>query len=248
MKERYIEKIGNILKNKREEKGCSIEEVANILKINPEYIKGLENFNKDIFPSPFFFKGFLKNYVKFLGLDDREILALYDELMGRKEIVVESSGEVKESSKKQVKLVRMIPLKYLVVFILVALIVFSWLRVSYINYKKKSEIEKRIATNFNTMTTSKELALHEEKKRIINLAQKEDLIKIKANDECWVEVRYDNNKIFQGLLIAGDEKEFAYKKGMVFKLGNAAAIEMHIKGELRKDLGKKGEVKDIVIE
>lgn len=245
MKEQYLERIGNVLKKRREEKGYSIEHVSTTLKINPDYIIGLEEFREQLFPAPIFFKGFLKNYAKFLGLDEEEIVSIYTSLLEKDDNkhIRQGNSEVNVVSIKKKDTI-----KYLVIFGFIALILFSWLRVTYINYQKKSELEKRLATNFNTMTTAKELALQEEKNRILSVAKKEDIIKIKTTDTCWVEVRYENNKIFQGLLMSGEEREFSYKRGMVFKVGNAAAVEINVKGEVRKELGKKGEVKEIFID
>lgn len=246
MKEEYLEKIGNVLKKARDEKGYSVEYVASILKINPDYIRGLEEFKKENFPAPVFFKGFLKNYALFLELDVDGILNDYSLISGESRVEWQNSGIDTRRDDRNLK--RFLKPRYLAIWVILLLIVFSWLRVLHVNYKKKSELEKRIASNFNTMTTAKELALHEEKKKLLSLAQKNDVIKIKTNDSCWVEVKHENVKIFQGLLLAGEEREISYKKGIIIKVGNADAIELNVKGEIKKGLGKKGEVKEIVID
>lgn len=243
MREQYLEKIGNVLKNKREEKGLSIHDVATAIKINADYIRGLEDYRIEVFPAEIFFKGFLKNYAAYLELNALELLNEYQKLRG-------TGNELSKtvSQKEKNRSINTSVIKYGVIIFIFGLIVFSWLRVSYINYQKKSELEKRIATNFNTMTTAKELSLHEEKKKILDSAQKNELVKIKVTDNCWVEVKVDNTKIFQGLLGQGDEREFPYKKGMVFKVGNAGAVELYVKGEKKADYGRKGEVKEFVVE
>lgn len=246
MKEEYLEKIGNVLKKAREEKGYSVEYVASILKINPDYIRGLEEFKKEHFPAAVFFKGFLKNYAIFLNLNVAEILKDYSLVSGESRVEWQNSGIDTRRDDRNLK--RFLKPGYLVIWAILLLIVFSWLRVLHVNYKKKSELEKRIASNFNTMTTAKELALHEEKKKLFSLAQQNDVIKIKTNDSCWIEVKHGNVKIFQGLLLAGEEREISYKKGTVIKVGNAEAIELNYKGEIKKGFGKKGEVKEIVID
>lgn len=224
--------------------GYSYSDVASVLKINPDYVKGLEEYNIEIFPAPVFFKGFLKNYVKFLGLNEAEIISAFLAITGSED---KENERVLVSDKKALSLKKQW-LKYGVLFFIIFLMLFSWLRVAYINYQKKSELEKRLSSNFNTLTTAKELALQEEKKRIIGQAKKEDVVKIKTHDNCWVEIKFQDTKIFQGLLLGGDEREFEYKKGMVIKVGNAGAIELNIRGEVKKDLGKKGEVKEIVLD
>lgn len=245
MREQYLEKIGNVIKTRREEKGLSINDVASAIKVNADYIRGLEDYRIDIFPAEIFFKGFLKNYAAFLELNAEELLNEYLKL---KSTVVGDELPKIVNQKVESKSINASVIKYGVIIFIFGLIIFSWLRVTFINYQKKSELEKRIATNFNVMTTAKEIALHEEKKKILDTAQKNELIKIKVTDNCWVEVKVDNAKIFQGLLTQGDEREFPYKKGMVFKVGNAGAVELYVKGEKKSAYGRKGEVKEFVIE
>lgn len=243
----YIDKIGNLLKSKREEKGLSIFEVAKDLKINPTYISALEEGDTDKVPALVFFKGFLKNYGNYLGLDGKELVNILSrEVLKEKEDKNFNMDDtlLKEESKK--KVFRLVFLTFVAL-----LIIFSWVRVSYINYQKNIEIEKRKASNFNILTTAKEISLHEEKKKILNESSnisKEDLITLKVTKDSWVELVYDNNKIFQGLLLAGDKRDFPYKKGMKLKLGNAGGVEVIIKGVSKKDLGKDGEVKEIILE
>ena len=69
--------IGVLLREKRREKGMSIEQIAEITKIRAEYLTALENSLYTKFPSEVYLKGFLKNYAKFLGIGSDQALALY---------------------------------------------------------------------------------------------------------------------------------------------------------------------------
>lgn len=69
--------VGSILKSERERKNWSIEEISKFLKIHPKYLKALEEGRYEIFADSVHIKGFLKNYVGFLGLNESEVLAFF---------------------------------------------------------------------------------------------------------------------------------------------------------------------------
>src|SRR5258706_12031265 len=69
--------IGERLRKKRAELGYSIDFVSENTKIRKEYIAALEKEDFSKFTSHVFAKGFLKNYSRFLGLDDVAMLSVY---------------------------------------------------------------------------------------------------------------------------------------------------------------------------
>ena len=69
--------IGKKLKNAREGKAYSIDEVSSSTKIRSEYIKAIEEDNFTKFDSHVYAKGFIKNYALFLDLDPEPMIALY---------------------------------------------------------------------------------------------------------------------------------------------------------------------------
>ena len=69
--------VGEILRKARKERGCSLPEVSEALKIHPKFLRALEEGNYSIFAHPLHIKGFLKNYAAFLNLDVSQILAFW---------------------------------------------------------------------------------------------------------------------------------------------------------------------------
>ena len=65
--------IGSILQETRAKKGLTIKEVTLSLKIRKEYIIALEENNIDCFISKTYYYGYLKQYLKLLDLDDKNI-------------------------------------------------------------------------------------------------------------------------------------------------------------------------------
>lgn len=69
--------VGQILKEARESKFYTIEQVEKATKIRVELLQALESDNYHKLPPPTFVQGFIKNYSKFLGLDTEKLLAIF---------------------------------------------------------------------------------------------------------------------------------------------------------------------------
>lgn len=80
--------VASILKKVREQKGITLEQAHEALKIHPRFLQALEEGTYEVFSSPVHLKGFLKNYAEYLGLNVEQILAFwrreYDEDKGQK--------------------------------------------------------------------------------------------------------------------------------------------------------------------
>ncbi|MBI2599573.1 helix-turn-helix domain-containing protein [Candidatus Daviesbacteria bacterium] len=69
--------VGQVLKEERERKFYTLEEVEKDTKIRKELLEALEEGQYKKLPPPTFTQGFIKNYGKFLGLSQEKLLAIY---------------------------------------------------------------------------------------------------------------------------------------------------------------------------
>ena len=69
--------VGQILKEEREKKFYSLDEIEKVTKIRKELLEALEMDNYSKLPSSTFVQGFIKNYGKMLKLDTEKLLAVY---------------------------------------------------------------------------------------------------------------------------------------------------------------------------
>ena len=76
-----MNEIGLKLKEKREENGVSIEEVAEDLKMRPNQIISLEEGKKEDFKDVVFLKYFIRDYAKYLGLNSEELVDDFNEFL-----------------------------------------------------------------------------------------------------------------------------------------------------------------------
>lgn len=73
---------GHILRQVREEKGLSQQEVARELHLTSRVINGLETDDFSHVNSPIFARGYIRSYARHLGLDADELVAEYDAVYG----------------------------------------------------------------------------------------------------------------------------------------------------------------------
>jgi cytoskeleton protein RodZ len=78
-----MDELGHILREARETKGYTLEDVQDEIRINVRYLKSLEEGEYDALPTPVHVRGFLRNYARFLGLDPQPLLNRYETNMSR---------------------------------------------------------------------------------------------------------------------------------------------------------------------
>ncbi len=116
--------IGETLKDLREQRNLTIEEIATRLHLDPRIIRLLETDAFDELPASIFVRGYIRNYAKELDVDAGYLIDIYDETGVEEE--PEIIPEVKQprqtsSSDKPVK-----AFTYLISLILVILVIAWW--------------------------------------------------------------------------------------------------------------------------
>lgn len=69
--------VGQVLKEEREKKFYTLEEIEKTTKIRKELLEALEEGKYNKLPPATFVQGFIKNYGKFLGLNPEKLLAIF---------------------------------------------------------------------------------------------------------------------------------------------------------------------------
>ena len=101
------ETVGEILRNKREEIGLSLDEITEKLNLDSNLIELLENNDFEKFKVETYLKGYLRAYSKLLGIDGDRIIKLYKESNPEKEPEIlpdVKPKKQKNSNDKSVKL------------------------------------------------------------------------------------------------------------------------------------------------
>ena len=72
-----MESLGEKLKEARNEKGLTIDQISRETNISVRFLEALESENFDVFPGEPYVLGFLRNYSSYLDLDVQKIISLY---------------------------------------------------------------------------------------------------------------------------------------------------------------------------
>lgn len=130
-------KLGELLSEKREEKGLSIEDVSNRLRLSVRQVKALEGNDFDAFPEAMMMRGFLRNYARFLEMDPEPLMEAYRVYVPSDapyRISIESSNVLLPSHEQRSWV------KYLLAALLLALLVGAWM--FYSDFQSHKEIKK----------------------------------------------------------------------------------------------------------
>ncbi len=122
--------VGQILKETRENKLLTLEDVERQTRIRVELLHALEEDNYDKLPPATFIQGFIKNYGKYLNLDVEKLMAIFRRDFEAKKHPPKIMESLKKPAQKQ-KFV-LTPSKLIgVVVILIVLCFFAYLWVEY---------------------------------------------------------------------------------------------------------------------
>jgi cytoskeletal protein RodZ len=72
-----VNSFGEYIRNQRELRQISVEEVSNVTKVSYKYLRALENDRQELLPARPFIIGFLRVYSRYLGLDDDSVITRY---------------------------------------------------------------------------------------------------------------------------------------------------------------------------
>src|SRR5512133_572362 len=72
-----MQTVGNYLRQQREAKAMSIEEVARATRVPMSSVERLESDQFDELPGEVFVRGFMKSYARAVGIDTDDVLARY---------------------------------------------------------------------------------------------------------------------------------------------------------------------------
>jgi cytoskeletal protein RodZ len=75
--------VAEQLRQAREARNLSVEQVAEILKIRTDHVRALEEGNYDVFSAPVYIRGFVRTYSTLLKLDGKQLMKVLDGELGQ---------------------------------------------------------------------------------------------------------------------------------------------------------------------
>ncbi|MBN1222631.1 MAG: helix-turn-helix domain-containing protein [Candidatus Aminicenantes bacterium] len=234
--------IGQDLKRERELRGISLKEIADSTKINIRFLQALEDDRLDILPEKFFVRGIIREYAKYLGLDENDVLNKYHEALQNEK----HEREVKKRlgpglPKNIINAVRLAALGAFLIAVLIGLF-FIFGKSKSTPPPDKSEPEamaqEQIVSPVEVIETPK---VEEKEPEELNL-------EFTFHQDTWIQIYADGEKVYSGIRLQGGKYQAKAKKEMVIDLGNAGGLSYTINGKPGIPFGRPGSVeKDIRI-
>jgi cytoskeletal protein RodZ len=82
-----VNDLGEFLRRERELRRITLEDVAENTKISRRYLEAIEEDQYDRLPGEAFVRGFIRSYVKYIGLDPTETMLMYDQARSAQAVV-----------------------------------------------------------------------------------------------------------------------------------------------------------------
>jgi cytoskeletal protein RodZ len=160
-----LTELGKRLKEAREAKQISLDELQEMTKIQKRYLIGIEEGNYEIMPGTFYVRAFIKQYAEAVGLDSEQLFEEHKHEIpsSQHEDLPEQLSRVKSRqrlSSKTAKLIDMLP-KLLMTILIIGAAVAVWLIVQKSDINKTSE--KNVSNDITEVEQSKNSPLEEVK-------------------------------------------------------------------------------------
>ncbi len=210
--------LGEILKNKREESGLDLREVASTLRFQYEYLNALEHEDLTRLPPDVYVKAYIRGYAKLLNIDPLPLLDDYAELWRK------NSGGVQPElprPRKNPPLPRIALFASLGVVISLTLVVFMYAK------KPAAPVLSPVSVPDGSAPSK---------------GPQQHVLDVTATETTWLLVETGEGISEEALLRPGETRKWTSEKGFDLKLGNAGGVRLVFNDRDMGTLGEKGQV------
>lgn len=257
--------IGDLLREAREARGHSLEDVEKSTRIRVKYLEALESGDFGVLPSATQARGFLRNYALFLGLDAEAVVARYGEAANKKSFLSLAAPRpkpVEAARGERPTLARARRPRLLSPDLLIAAVVTlglgllllwggaqlaSGLTATATRTRAPATVTPGVGASAAGLDTPTPLPV--EASPTLSLPTPlpnysgVNLI-VRAEQRAWLSVKVDGAEVFSGLMVPGASKEFVGQQVVEVVTGNGLGTRVIWNG---RDQGTLGEIGEVVV-
>jgi len=216
-----IQDVCRALKEKRKERGYSIEYVVEKTKLHPSVIRDIENGNLSKI-SPAYLRGFMKIYVAFLGVDAKGALDEIDEQRTEPAKPLKRKSSAASSPLQElVKNISPAVKKNLIAIIIGIVIIWTSFALLRFVVRGVSRIFRPGAATQKDVSAPESFSFQEGKQLQVSLT---------AKKKCFVRVAVDGKLLFEGVINKGAIESWQAAKMIEFKISDGSAIYLEVNG------------------
>ncbi|MCL2927611.1 MAG: DUF4115 domain-containing protein [Trichodesmium sp. St16_bin4-tuft] len=249
-----LKDIGDKLKMFRNKHSICLKRVAVVTMIRINLLEAIEEGNLKELPEPVYIQGMIKRYADAIGLDGEELAKLFP------------TAKTQEITIKSLPNLSMLQLRpYHLYFLYVLLVILAVRLLPYVNnsyyiwirdgitksekqqYKRENEVNVLPSVSLKNRKTEGRTSYQTTQKPDKQNDGQPVVLSVIAKEESWVSIKIDGKIAFEGTLAQGTQKTWSAQKQLVFFAGNAGGIIIPIDNGQNMQLGKPGEVKEVVL-
>jgi len=246
----------------------SIEDIYEKTRIDKKYLEAMENGDFEIMPQVYM-RAFIRKYAEAVNLDPNEAILKYDAARSGKLFETVSSDDMNDNSdddvdnEKQgrqspnnVSETKVNPIIILGFVILIVLSVASYF-VFFDSDNEEIIVEKpieEILSERGDSTETLRFEINQEEldaqAKMENMFSNQDslVLKINAVDTVWIQIMTDQGKQVEYILHPKRSKTIKAKSKFDILIGNTGGVEFLLNDKKIDFVGKKGEIKSVIID
>lgn len=253
--------VGEILKNTREAKGITIEQVAEATSIRVLYLEAIENEQFNLVPGEVYLKGFIRNYANYIGLNGPAMVEKYKEQVEankkREHPVQVDTNDIKHNkqpeqinqrktklAKADVSAIKSLLEKYvtkrnivllagIVVFIAAASFISSFFSDSKDSEPAKTKQAAVESVQNESANKSKVASVLKDQSGVYIVKDAANIeAQVEFSGDCWTEAYADGKEVFMGMMSAGKTVNWKAEKELQIKVGNVRVAKINCNGQL----------------
>jgi cytoskeleton protein RodZ len=238
--------LGIRLRELREAKGVSLDDIARSTRVGRRHLDALESDSWGELPSPVFVKGFIRAYCEFLEAPSDEALGLYREATGETVKPDRVQSAVHTPPPRRVG-----PLMVsLVLFIALGASLFA-LRIGLkssphpaptVPGAARGNAESVPSSTPTPVTSAPAVPVQPAPVPAGEPGPAGQRLLIRAVEPTWIRVQVDEGQVTEELLQEGAVREWTAARRFVLTVGNAGGLEVDLNGRRIPALGAKGAV------
>ena len=261
--------FGDWLRRQREMREISLRDIADRTKISLRYLQAMEDNRFDLLPAPIFAKGFLREYARYVGLSPDEVVNHYlavqqpkapeDEAVKKDQTLSGQilSGQTFSGSSLGGSLGHQRPHRPKTVrswtyglFLLLSVLVLVGLVAALAWYAEKRREEPRADATPPPIAAPPEPVAAPAAVPMPTPDEPQAPLEVTLDftGSCWVEVVTDGKPLLSEERVQGESLPVQAQQSVQIKLGDAGAAEIQVNGLPYPLNGRKGEVREFVID
>jgi cytoskeleton protein RodZ len=258
--------FGEVLQRARLDQGIDLATVAARTKIQAKYLQAIEADDRKSVPGGFFYKSFVHQYAKFLGLDTSAIDAEIDRVLSADAALPLPRQTTVKLTSRSWSTKKYFSYAALVLILVACSGIDGWWHgreVATEKIESRTPVVENTARRRAPSPASGQLSLASVQvtggpatAAPVTAAAKQHEpaapagsrveLDLTATEETWLSVSSDGAPVFSGLLEANQTKSIEGKEIAKLRVGNAAGLEVRLNGKPLGPLGAHGQVRDMV--